>query len=222
MASSSSRRRIPLTPQTDEENFPVCGAYRDQQGRMVYAPPGQSGAEYPKMLTKPFTKEDREEWLRKNVRLDRNTREEYYEERCPKLGERVPLLASQDLVDAGLAVNVNDIVVAHNAGHEQQIMELLDPATADAVSMPVVNIPLRDNSAGLAARTLELEAENEKLREQLASAGKAAGKARDQQRKAPKAKTTAAPAAKPKAKSAAVKAAIKAAAQTAEEFASVE
>ena len=54
---------IPLTPQTDERNFP-----RHDPA----APIGRSGHPYPKQLTREFLPEDVEPWRAKNVRYDRH------------------------------------------------------------------------------------------------------------------------------------------------------
>jgi hypothetical protein len=156
--------QIPLTPQTSEANFPRHNPL---------APPGQSGHDYPKMLTRPFTKDDRDIWLERNVRVDMNTNKRYYDDRVPKIGDPVPIVATQDLVDAGLAQLVGDPVVVNDAEDEQSVYETLgiEPVQAKPA---VISVPI----AG--SREVELAAENERLKAALES------RIRDVQPKDPK------------------------------------
>jgi len=143
--------QIPLTPQTNEANFPRHNAL---------APPGQSGHPYPKMLTRQFTKDDRDIWLERNVRVDMNTNKRYYDDRVPKIGDPVPIVATQDLVDAGLAQLVGDPVVVNDAEDEQSVYETLgiEPMQAKPA---VISVPI----AG--SREVELAVENERLKKLL-------------------------------------------------------
>ena len=104
--------RIPLTPQTDERNFPVWEGPK--------APPGHSGHPYPKMLIRAFPKEERASWLEKHKRHDRMDGD-YWEERCPKVGDPVPYEATQELVDAGLANTVGEPLIANTPAEEELI-----------------------------------------------------------------------------------------------------
>jgi len=146
--------QIPLTPQTNEANFPRHNPL---------APPGHSGHPYPKMLTRPFTKDDRDIWLERNVRVDMNTNKRYYDDRVPKIGDPVPIVATQDLVDAGLAQFVGDPVVVQDAGDEQSVYETLgiEPMQAKPA---VISVPI---AAPLTPYGEELRAENERLRKLL-------------------------------------------------------
>ena len=108
--------QIPLTPQTDERNFPRWA--ND-------APPGKSGHAYPKMLTRACTKEDRIEWREKNRRVDQHTRQEYYEGVAPPLHAPIPVLSTIEMVDAGLAQLANEPVIVKDAAEEQRILEFL-------------------------------------------------------------------------------------------------
>ena len=108
--------QIPLTPQTDERNFP----------RWAHdAPPGKSGHPYPKMLTRTCTKEDRIEWREKNRRVDQHTRQEYYEGVAPPLHAPIPVLSTVEMVDEGLAPLANEPVIVKDASEERRIMEFL-------------------------------------------------------------------------------------------------
>jgi hypothetical protein len=143
--------QIPLTPQTNELNFPR----HDPK-----AAPGHSGHPYPKMLTRPFTKEDREVWLQRNMQTDPTTRQHYYNERVPKLGDPIPLTATQELVDAGLANRVGEDVIADDEGDEKLIYQTLgiEPPSA---APGKISIPMASE------REAELQAENVKLRKLL-------------------------------------------------------
>ena len=143
--------QIPLTPQTDERNFPHWD--KDAQA-------GRSGYAYPKMLTRSFTKDDRDIWLERNVRVDMNTNKRYYDDRVPKLGDPVPIVATQDLVDAGLAGTVGEPVVADDAGDEKLILGVLGIGPVEAAPA-VISVPI----AG--SREVELAAENERLKKMM-------------------------------------------------------
>ncbi len=130
--------QIPLTPQTDERNFPRW----DKN-----APAGKSGHPYPKMLTKICTREDRDAWVEKNRRTDRVTREDYWEETPPRVGAPIPIPATQELVDEGLSEIVNAPVVVNDATAEQRACELLGLAPPQTppkkVAIPLA-VPLED------------------------------------------------------------------------------
>jgi hypothetical protein len=125
--------QIPLTPQTDERNFPRWAAD---------APPGKSGHPYPKMLTRPCTKEDRVEWREKNRRVDQHTRQEYYEGVAPVLHSPIPVLATIEMVDEGLAPLANEPVIVKDAAEEQRILEFLGLSEPYLPPTPVA-IPVR-------------------------------------------------------------------------------
>ncbi len=140
---------IPLTPQTNEANFP-----RWQEN----APPGESGSYYPKMLTRPCTSEDRDEWTRRNKRRDQNTGE-YYDEVAPHVGSPIPVIATAELVNAGLVKLVGQPVIVRDKDHEAEIVAKMGLAPAPLkAALPIARVPLRD-----------LETENQELRDQLAS-----------------------------------------------------
>ena len=167
--------RIPLTPQTDERNFPVWEGPK--------APPGHSGHPYPKMLIRAFPKEERASWLEKHKRHDRMDGD-YWEERCPKVGDPVPYEATQELVDAGLANTVGEPLIANTPAEEELIYRAMGLRGPSAPA-PVVNIPLAAEPADEADGTMaDLEAENARLRKQLAQGGKPAK--RKYTRRAPK------------------------------------
>ncbi len=141
---------IPLTPQTNEANFP-----RWQKD----APPGESGSHYPKMLTRPCTSEDRDEWVKRNRRKDQNTGQEYFEDTAPQVGAPIPVMANAELVDAGLVKLVGQPVIARDKDHEAEIVAKMGLAPVPVkVPVPVAKVPMRD-----------FEAENQELRDQLAS-----------------------------------------------------
>lgn len=165
--------QIPLTPQTNEANFPRWASD---------APPGQSGSAFPKMLLRPFTKEDREVWREKNRKIDQNTRQEFYEDRCPKVGDMVPVLATEDLVDAGLAARVGEELIARDVGQMQAMMLLLAPAASvPAVKPATVEIPM---AASPVDAISALEAENEALRKRIAQEQKPRRKRRSRRKQA--------------------------------------
>lgn len=145
--------QIPLTPQTDERNFP-----RHQYN----APPGQSGSFYPKMLTRPFTKEEVGPWEKKHVQYDKTSREEYFLERRPKVGDPVPVLATQQLVDEGLVPLAGEPVICRDAEHEKAIRRALGLALEE-VPVPSVSIPIKGMS-----EEQRLIAENDVLQKLIA------------------------------------------------------
>lgn len=108
-------KQIPLTPQTDEQNFPVW---------QFNAPPGQSGHGYPRMLTRPATKQDREEFRERHMRIDTRTREEYWEGRPPKVGDPIPITSILEMVDSGHALTVGEPIILHDPHEEREILEL--------------------------------------------------------------------------------------------------
>jgi hypothetical protein len=154
MAHNSS---IPDSPQTNEKFFPTWAKN---------APPGQSGHPFPKMLVRAFTKEDRPVWLEKNRKIDRNTRDEYYEERCPKIGDPIPIAATQEVVDAGFAPNVGSDIVVNNSEDEELVCEML----GIDVNRPLpgsIAIPI---NLGPSANETRLAEENAALKRKLAAA----------------------------------------------------
>ncbi len=125
--------QIPLTPQTDERNFPRWEGEK--------AAPGRPGARYPKMLTRPTTKEDRESWVREHRRVDQNTRQEYWEESPPRLHAPLPILSTQDMVDEGLAEVADLPVIVQSAEEEERIRVFLGldepPQRPQTTSIPI-------------------------------------------------------------------------------------
>jgi hypothetical protein len=161
---------IPMTPQTDPRNFPQWDAK---------APPGQSGHKYPKMLTRPFTVADRDEWLVKNRRIDRNTREEYYEERVPRIGIEYPVSATQEVVDAGFADRVGEAVIFRTEADEKAILQLLrneewlkDKTQGLSDPQKAVSVSSGDLATILDTPADKLEAENARLRALIAERDK--------------------------------------------------
>lgn len=151
---------IALTPQTDERNFPIC-----REG----APPGQSGHAYPRMLTRPCTAEDREAWRTKNKRMDRTTREEYWEDRPPKVGDPIPVISTLELVDAALAQVVGEPVIVHDAEDEKTVREMLGLAAAEA-KPSTFSIPIRGGAAQMPGAESPLERlrrENDELEAEI-------------------------------------------------------
>jgi hypothetical protein len=148
-------KQIPLTPQTDPASFP----------QWVYdAPPGQSGSFYPKMLRRKFEKEDRDPWREKHRKIDVGTNREYYEERCPRVGDDIPIAATEALVDAGFAAHVGEDVIAKDASAERAIMLLLRGETEKPPEPQSTEVAL-EGGDDIDKRIAALEAENAKLRE---------------------------------------------------------
>jgi hypothetical protein len=163
--------QIPLTPQTNEQMFP-----RHDPA----APPGFSGHAYPKMLVKECTEADQDEWLDKHRQIDQNTRLEFFADRVPRIatvvkrkvkgavtslivpGDTIPVLATQELVEAGFARVVGEPVVADNGEDEELIYEMLGIEMPSAEPAPVIGIPINSG------RELALESEVAALRKQLA------------------------------------------------------
>jgi|ERR1700722_469852 len=186
-------KQIPLMPQTDEANFPVHNAA---------APAGHSGHPWPKMITRPFRKEEREAWLEKNRRIDVTTRQEFYETRCPKVGDPVPLLATQDMVDAGLVPLINEPVIVKNADEEARILKVLGIAPV-AVDHPAETFTIPVSGGVPSEGALDrIKRENEQLREQIRERNKLraemAADEGDPEEVAPKPRRGKAKAAKPK------------------------
>ena len=134
--------QILLTPMTDERNFP-----RHDPN----APPGHSGHPWPKMLTRHFTEEDQEAWLKKNKKIDIATRQEYYDEKVPSVGAIVPLIATAKLVALGLAKTAGDIVVVQDKDEEERVLDALGmrlpPAPPETVSIPIAGGAPEDDTA---------------------------------------------------------------------------
>ncbi len=126
--------QIPLTPQTDERNFP-----RWEKD----AHPGKSGSYYPKMLTRLCTREDRDEWKEKNRRIDQNTRQEYFEGIAPRLNSPIPMLTTQEMVEEGLCHVANEPVIAQDKEDEARIRAFLGLDKPMQVA-PTVSIPIRE------------------------------------------------------------------------------
>jgi hypothetical protein len=120
--------QIPLTPQTDPRNFPA----HDPN-----APPGKSGHPYPKMLTRPFTERDREQWLKLNGRREPGTTELWYAERPPEVDSSVPILTTREMVTAGLAPLANEPVIANDCDEEARLLTWL----ADHGIIPKPDVP---------------------------------------------------------------------------------
>lgn len=157
--------QIALTPQTDERNFPRWEPN---------APPGRSGHAYPRMLTRSATVEDIKEWREKNKKVDRTTREDFWEDRAPKRNDPIPIAATVELVDAGYANVIGEPVVAQSAEDEKAIREILQdginanvPSAPSSISVLVPEGP--SELEKLRAQNAELEAEL-KRREELKAA----------------------------------------------------
>jgi hypothetical protein len=153
--------QVPLTPQTDERNFPRWDAD---------APVGQSGHPFPKMLIRICTRDDRIEWLAKHKKRDQTTKEEYYEEAPPTVGSPIPVMATQDLVDQGLLRTAGVPVIMLDKEHEKLVREALGLPHVPEIKPRSVGIPM-------AGRSVEdLLAENAALRSALSVKPKPAPK----------------------------------------------
>ena len=157
-------KQIPLLPQTDPDNFPKWEAG---------APPGKSGHGYPKMLVRPFTADDRQPWLDRNKQTDPVFGREFYLERCPKVGDMVPVETTQDLVDAGFTETIRQPVICKTAEDEREIKRILGIAIAVPVAEAVV-IPFADPESAVEklkrenAELTKLIAENKRMKAELA------------------------------------------------------
>jgi hypothetical protein len=157
---------IALTPQTDERNFPVWK--KD-------APPGMSGYPWPRMMIRPVTDQDIQEWRTKNIRRDPNSGREYFEDRPPKKDDPMPVLVNQDLVDAGLAPTIGEPVICSSPDHEEQVRRVLGideraaALSASAAEKPDTFMAPVDTSCTQAAEIERLEKENEDLRKKLSA-----------------------------------------------------
>ena len=153
-------KQIPLLPQTDPDNFPKWEAG---------APPGKSGHGYPKMLVRPFTADDRQPWLDRNKQTDPVFGREFYLERCPKVGDMVPVETTQELVDAGFTETIRQPVICKTAEDEREIKRILGIAIAVPVAEAVV-IPFADPESAVEklkrenAELTKLIAENKRLK----------------------------------------------------------
>lgn len=108
--------QIPLTPQTDERNFP-----RHDPG----AAPGKSGHPYPKMLTRICTREDRSAWIEANRRVDQTTRQDYWESTPPRVNAPIPMLTTQDMVDEGLCDLAGQPIIVQDKEQEARVRAFL-------------------------------------------------------------------------------------------------
>lgn len=182
--------QIALTPQTDERNFPKW---------QLNAPAGKSGHAYPKMLTRLCTKQDRDEWIEKNRKIDRTTREEYWDERPPRVGSPIPVLATDELVDAGLADVMGDPVTVQSAADEVKVKAMLGieaaPAPAGTVKIPIHSpIDLDDDVDPVVQENTMLKSALAKMQAQMDRLTAAPAKAADPKstKKKPKRKKRAA------------------------------
>lgn len=132
--------QIPLTPQTDERNFPRWEGEK--------APPGRPGARYPKMLTRITTRDDRDDWVQRHRRVDQNTRQEYWEEAPPRLNAPIPIMSTSDMVDEGLAEVANQPIIVQSAEEEERILVFLGlanpPQAAQSMTIPIRPQALED------------------------------------------------------------------------------
>ncbi len=129
--------QIPLTNQTDERMFP-----RWQPD----APPNKSGSPYPKMLTRPTTREDQEKWRLSNRRRDQNTGQDYFESTPPRLGSPIPLIVTTEMVDQGLAQLAGEPVIVNDKEEEVRVRAFLGlgeaPPKPTTVSIPIAAAPV--------------------------------------------------------------------------------
>ncbi len=127
--------QIPLTPQTDERLFP-----RWQQD----APPNKSGSKYPKMLTRPCTREDREKWAVSNKRRDQNTGQDYFESTAPRLGAPIPLIVTNEMVTDGLAQLAGEPVIVNDQEEEVRVRAFLGldaaPPKPSTIQIPIAPV----------------------------------------------------------------------------------
>lgn len=149
---------VPLTPQTDPKNFPVWEEN---------APPGQSGHPYPRMITRPFTEKDRDEWINRHRKVDRITREEYFEERVPFVGSQVPYLATAEMVAKSLCRRAGEPVIAESEAQEKDILAFLGVDKPEPKPEPVNAADLMATNDGPDPLDA-LKAQNAELRRQLA------------------------------------------------------
>ncbi len=154
---------IPLTPQTDERNFPVWDAK---------AGFGRSGHPYPKMLTREFMPEDVESWQQANRRYDKQNGE-FWETRCPRSrkvlpngkvipGDPVPIKSNQDLLDAGFADTIGQDVICKTEKEEAEIRLLLGLPTIEEEKKASSVTRLMQND-GTEAELQRLREKNEEL-----------------------------------------------------------
>lgn len=136
--------QIPLTSQTDERNFP--------RWEGEDAPPGKSGHRYPKMLTRPCTKEDRAKWVDEHRRVDRITRDEYWEEPSPRVGSQIPMISTQDMVDEGLAKVAGEPIIVNDKEEEIRVRAFLGVVTPGAPVAQAVSVPIREPAAALQSK----------------------------------------------------------------------
>lgn len=161
-------KQIPLTPTTDPDSFPKWEEN---------APPGRSGHPYPKMLTREFLESDVEEWRRNNVKTDDPSGKPYFIERIPRLrgkkrikgkiidvpGDSIPILASDELVEAGYANLVGEPVIVRSAEEEVKVRAMLGLPSEEEQTAEAIVVPLTRSSPELAA----IEDENKRLRAAL-------------------------------------------------------
>ena len=153
--------QIPLTPQTDERNFP--------RWEGINAPPGRPGCRYPKMLTRLATREDRESWKDRNRRIDQTNQREYFDDVAPRVNTPVPLLTTQEMVDEGLAETANQPIIVKDAEEEARVRVFLGLDTP-APAPQSVTIPIRADDGWVEEKAPKLrnEARSEALRKSWA------------------------------------------------------
>lgn len=125
--------QIPLTPQTDERNFPRWS--KDAKG-------SDSGAQYPKMLTRLCTRADLEEWRQTHGQFDPQTQRTHWNEAGPRIGSQIPRLATPEMVDAGLAKVANEPIIVDDKEMEAKVNVFLG-LDRPAPPPPTVSIPLK-------------------------------------------------------------------------------
>lgn len=124
--------QIPLTPQTDERNFPRWDSK---------APPGHSGHPYPKMINRIVTRELADEVRAKTQRQGSPHEAPYWDEPRLRVGAQTPITATQEMVDAGFADHIGQEIVVQSEAEETEFktkfLGVKPPAPAKAVPIPM-------------------------------------------------------------------------------------
>ena len=151
--------QIPLTPQTDERNFPRWEAK---------AGPGKSGHPYPKMLTKTCTQDDRDRQRKKTQRMDRQDGA-YWDEPPLRVGAPIPLLSTQEMVDAGKADTIGEPVYVNSESEERELLVFL--GLAEPLPPPrAMPIPIAAPREDYEAPKLVVKRRHRRTKAQMAAA----------------------------------------------------
>jgi hypothetical protein len=116
--------------------------------------------EFPKMLTKAATQEDIDAWKLKNRIVDTQSGQISYGQAPPRIGNPVPMLATQADVTNGFASALGEPLIMQSKEQEEEYLGA-NPPPPKTVSVSIASLAQADED-----ELARLKAENAKLRAQ--------------------------------------------------------